>query len=122
NAPRESHLPVGQCQIAGSPDPLRPTRPLAQRHGPARDADRFTWTLGSQSAETERRANARRSVSRASRYGRVRRSLRARDPLSTVSAAFAVGEPVFETPGFGAGLDDVRSVGESVDDRLWPRV
>jgi len=34
-----------------------------------------------------------------------------------------VGESVFEAPGFGAGVDDVGSVGEAVDDGFGePRV
>ena len=34
------------------------------------------------------------------------------------SAAFVLGESVVEAPGFGAGVDDVGSVGEPVNDRL----
>ena len=38
-------------------------------------------------------------------------------------SSFAVGEAVFEAPGFGAGVDDVGAVGEPVDDGFGePRV
>jgi hypothetical protein len=51
------------------------------------------------------------------------RIVRPTQSIRPSSAPFAFGEPVLEAPGFGPGLDDVRPVGEAVDDRLrQPRV